>query len=52
MTLYISNLIKRDIELKERLKLSKMARGLPLGAEIEYADEITLGDALNNRKNL
>jgi len=52
MTLYISNLIKRDIELKKRLKLSKMARGLPLGAEIEYADEITLGDALNNRKNL
>lgn len=50
MTLYISNLIKRDVELKKRLKLSKMARGLPLGAEIEYADEITLGDALKNRK--
>jgi len=52
MTLYISNLIKQDLELKKRLKLSKMARGLPLGAEIEYADEITLGDALKNRKNL
>jgi len=52
MTLYISNLIKRDIELKKRLKLSKMARGLPLGAEIEYADEITLGDALKNRNNI
>ncbi|MCD6442148.1 recombination protein RecR [bacterium] len=52
MTLYISNLIKQDSELKKRLKLSKMARGLPLGAEIEYADEITLGDALKNRKNI
>ncbi len=52
MTLYISNLIKRDPELKKRLKLSKMARGLPLGAEIEYADEVTLGDALKNRKNI
>lgn len=52
MTLYISNLIKQDEELKKRLKLSKMARGLPLGAEIEYADEITLGDALKNRKDI
>jgi len=52
MTLYISNLIKRDSELKKRLKLSKMARGLPLGAEIEYADEITLDEALKNRKNI
>jgi len=50
MTLYISNLIKQDLELKKRLKLSKMARGLPLGAEIEYADEITLSDALKDRK--
>ena len=52
MTLYISNLIKQDEELKKRLKLTKMARGLPLGAEIEYADEITLSDALKNRNNL
>ena len=52
MTLYISNLIKQDLELKKRLKLSRMARGLPLGAEIEYADEITLSDALKNRNNI
>lgn len=52
MTLYISNLIKQDLELKKRLKMSKMARGLPLGAEIEYADEVTLGDALKNRKDV
>ncbi len=32
------------------LQLSILARGLPQGAELEYADEITLLSALTNRK--
>jgi len=51
-TLYLINLIKQDPKLMQRLKLTKIARGLPLGSEIEYADEITLGEALKTRKIL
>jgi recombination protein RecR len=52
MALYLTNLINRDSSLKKRLKLTQMARGLPLGAEIEYADDLTLAAALQNRKSL
>jgi len=31
-------------------KITKLARGLPLGGELEYADEETLGSALDGRK--
>ena len=31
------------------LKLSTIARGIPIGGDLEYTDEITLGRALNNR---
>lgn len=31
--------------------VTRLARGLPMGATIEYADEITLGDALKGRRN-
>ena len=48
--LYLVNLIKKDPSLSQRIKLTKIARGLPLGSEIEYADEITLSEALKGRK--
>ncbi len=32
------------------VKVSRLARGLPTGAALEYADAHTLGDALKNRK--
>lgn len=31
--------------------VTRLARGLPMGASIEYADEVTLGDALKGRRN-
>lgn len=31
--------------------VTRLARGLPMGATIEYADEITLGDALKGRRS-
>jgi recombination protein RecR len=31
-------------------KITRLARGLPIGAELEYADEETLGSALEGRK--
>jgi len=34
------------------LKITRLARGLPLGVSLEYADQITLASALDNRTNL
>ena len=34
------------------LKITRLARGLPLGISIEYADQITLSSALTNRTKL
>ena len=39
--LYLSKLLKN-----EPLTLTRLARGLPRGADIDYADEMTLADAL------
>lgn len=36
--------------LKERgLRVTRLARGLPVGSDLEFADEVTLGDALHRR---
>lgn len=34
------------------LQITRLARGLPLGVSLEYADQITLTSALNNRMTL
>ena len=34
------------------LKITRLAKGLPSGSDIEYADEITLGSALKNRREV
>jgi recombination protein RecR len=34
------------------LQITRLARGLPLGVSLEYADQITLTSALNNRTTL
>ncbi|HBW74012.1 MAG: Recombination protein RecR [Candidatus Magasanikbacteria bacterium GW2011_GWA2_45_39] len=34
------------------IRLTRLARGLPMGSDIQYADELTLANALNDRKNL
>lgn len=34
------------------VKVSRLAKGLPIGAEIEYADEETLSSALESRKEV
>ena len=35
-----------------KIKTTRLARGLPMGSDIEYADEITLNNALKNRKEI
>ena len=42
-------------ELRERapsVAVTRLASGLPVGADLEYADEITLGKALRGRREL
>lgn len=42
--LYLTKLLK-----KYNLKITKLARGLPQGSDLEYADEVTLANALRGR---
>lgn len=44
-SLYISKLLKPT-----KVKLTRIARGLPIGGDLEYADEATLSRALEGRK--
>jgi len=37
---------------KRGLRATKLARGLPLGADLEYADEVTLGEAMTGRREI
>lgn len=46
-TLYIARLIK-----PLGIKVTRIAHGIPMGGELEYADEITLGSALTGRREL
>lgn len=37
---------------KSHLKITRLAKGLPAGSNLEYADELTLGSALKNRNEV
>lgn len=39
-------------EQSPNVKVTRLARGLPLGVDLSYADQITLSAALENRTNL
>ena len=43
-SMYISKLLKPF-----GVKVTKIAHGVPVGGELEFADEVTLGKALNWR---
>jgi len=45
--LYLTKLLKNN-----NLKITRLGRGLPMGSDIEYADEITLTNAIKDRKEL
>lgn len=45
--------LERQIrDAKVETEISRLARGLPVGVDLEYADQITLGHALEGRKKL
>jgi recombination protein RecR len=35
-----------------RVKVTRLAQGLPVGADLEYTDEVTLHRALEGRREL
>lgn len=49
--MYISKMIKDQIPESQKIKISRIARGIPIGGDIEYADDITLSRALEGRSN-
>lgn len=42
--------IAREIQKMSKVKITRIARGLPVGGDLEYADEITLTRALEGRR--
>ena len=42
--MYLAKILKPLVE-----KITRLARGLPVGGDLEYADEVTLGKALEGR---
>jgi len=42
--------LKSGGELAEPIKITRLGRGLPVGGELEYADEETLSSALESRR--
>lgn len=44
--LYLENAIKKS---SPDVTISRLARGLPMGSDLQYADEVTLGSALRHR---
>ena len=39
-------------ELENKVKISMLAQGIPIGGEIDYLDDITISTALKLRKSL
>ena len=38
--------------LRDRVRVTRLASGLPVGGDLEYADEVTLGRALVGRREV
>jgi len=50
--MYIAKNIKSQISnLKSPIKITRIGRGLPVGADLEYADDITLQRAMEGRSD-
>jgi recombination protein RecR len=51
--LYITELIKQEGSLAEsELRITRIGHGLPIGADIEYADGVTIARALEGRRTM
>jgi len=48
---YIADLFKKLLK-EEKIELTRLAMGLPTGADLEYADRLTLKRAIEGRRNI
>lgn len=48
--MYIQKQIKQMMQNGNLLKITRIGRGLPVGADLEYADEVTLQRAMEGRR--
>ncbi len=46
-SIYLAKLLAKDVP-----KITRLARGLPMGGDVEYADDITLISAIKGRKEI
>ncbi len=44
--------IQQELKGFEDLSITRLAQGIPIGVDLEYADQITLGRALERRQNI
>lgn len=51
-TLYLTRLLASVPTVAKSTKLTRLARGLPIGSEVGYADEVTLSDAISGRRDV
>jgi recombination protein RecR len=42
----------KDLLAPFKIKITRLARGMPVGADLEYTDEITLSNAFKNRREI
>jgi recombination protein RecR len=42
----------RAARLRGRVRVKRLSSGLPVGGDLEYADEVTLGRALTGRREM
>ena len=47
--MYLSKKIK---EKSEKMKVTRLGMGIPTGADLEYADEVTLTQAIEGRREM
>ena len=47
IAMYLAKLLK-----PAGIKVTRIAHGLPIGGDLEYADEVTLSKALENRREI
>jgi recombination protein RecR len=50
--MYLSKRIKEITKNGKSIKVSRLGMGIPTGADLEYADEITLREAIAGRRIL
>jgi recombination protein RecR len=50
--LHIAEELRRRGGRESQLTITRLASGLPVGSDLEYADEVTLGKALAGRRSL